>query len=321
MKIFIYEHLTSGALAGQRISDSLLHEGEAMVKAISNDLAALGYQVTLLRDSRLPDLSDASGKIVSVQVDSPAVYQRLWQQSLQQFEHFMVIAPETGGTLAQLVTQLERRGKHHLGCSAEAIRDCSDKLLCSQRLRSQQILTPVTMLAADWLSQYDKIEEQDWIIKPRDGAGCEQTFRMNAAEAGDYLFSLNRALRRQMIVQPYINGEALSLNLFFNHNGVELLSVNRQHIQQQGQQLRLEHCETGQQDRVDADQLQRLILQIQATMPGLWGYVGVDLIQTAEALWLIEINPRLTASYAEPGFRQHANPARYLQHALSQMSA
>ena len=32
-------------------------------------------------------------------------------------------------------------------------------------------------------------------------------------------------------------------------------------------------------------------------IPGLWGYVGVDLIMTEEGPVVLEVNPRLTTSY------------------------
>jgi predicted ATP-grasp superfamily ATP-dependent carboligase len=45
-------------------------------------------------------------------------------------------------------------------------------------------------------------------------------------------------------------------------------------------------------------------------MPGLAGYVGVDLIVGENAITVLEVNPRLTTSYA--GLRRAigANPAR-----------
>jgi len=39
-----------------------------------------------------------------------------------------------------------------------------------------------------------------------------------------------------------------------------------------------------------------------ALLPGLQGYVGVDLLLSGSQAWLIEINPRLTTSYV--GLRQ-----------------
>ena len=41
--------------------------------------------------------------------------------------------------------------------------------------------------------------------------------------------------------------------------------------------------------------------RIAAAIPGLWGYVGVDLIDTPAGPVVLEINPRLTTSYCGLG--------------------
>jgi predicted ATP-grasp superfamily ATP-dependent carboligase len=46
------------------------------------------------------------------------------------------------------------------------------------------------------------------------------------------------------------------------------------------------------------DVYQNLIDQIAKALPELWGYIGIDLIETAEqGPLLLEINPRLTTSF------------------------
>ena len=47
-----------------------------------------------------------------------------------------------------------------------------------------------------------------------------------------------------------------------------------------------------------ADFYRTLVQRMAKAMPGLWGYVGIDLIESAEQGPLVlEINPRLTTSY------------------------
>lgn len=309
MSIFIYEHLTSGALAGEAFSPGLMQEGDAMLKAISSDLTALGSSVCLMRDSRLPSITDPSGLITVLPVSSQSEYQQVWQHSLLTHQNFMVIAPETGGVLNQLVLTLEKNKKQHYGSGSEAIATCADKLKCCQWLQQQAIATPDTYLAQDWLAEADQHAEQEWIIKPIDGAGCEMTFRVDNAQARDYLSLLSNELMAQTIVQPFIPGVALSLSAFIDDTQIHLLSVNRQHILETDHQLSLQHCEPGHEDLVSQREASQLLRQIRATMPALWGFIGIDLVKSADQLWVIEINPRLTSSYAEPAFRKHANPA------------
>lgn len=314
MTIFIYEHLTSGALADESFSSGLMREGDAMLQAISADLIALGHDICLLRDARLPAPAIASARLSLIQVDSLTDYQKCWQRSLARYDLFLIIAPETGGILLKLVSQLEQLGKTHLGCSADSIAQCTDKYITGQQLKAAGLLTPNTLTADAWLSEHD--ESGNCLIKPRDGAGCEQTFRLSAEQAQVYLSELDATRRETLIVQPFIEGDAISLSLFISDRDISVLSVNRQVISDNNGQLRLDSCHAGQSGCLAAELASDLARQIHDTMPGLWGFVGIDLIKAGEELWVIDINPRLTSSYAEPELRNQCNPALALHQSL-----
>ncbi|MEE9396862.1 MAG: ATP-grasp domain-containing protein, partial [Methylococcales bacterium] len=49
---------------------------------------------------------------------------------------------------------------------------------------------------------------------------------------------------------------------------------------------------------------------VAATFPGLWGYVGVDFLFADNQLLVLEVNPRLTTSYAGLSQTIGYNPAR-----------
>ncbi len=314
MTLFIYEHLTSGALLNEPFSPGLMHEGDAMLTALSQDLLALGQHVTLMRDARLPELP--SHPLLSVlKISTAGEYQQYWQQSLQQNEQIVLIAPETDDVLYQLACQLEQQPIHHLGCSTGAIHLCSDKLLTSQQLSKHTILTPATQTGKEWLES-DHNDDCFWVIKPRDGAGCEQTYKLHSADLHQYVSGLTIEQQSAYIVQPYITGDTLSLSLFIGDTETDILSVNRQYIKEIHNQLSLNHCQPGYDNLLPLGSAQALAEQIRATIPGLWGFVGIDLILSDNQIWVIEINPRLTSSYAEPGFRQHRNPALALHQSL-----
>ena len=104
-----------------------------------------------------------------------------------------------------------------------------------------------------------------------------------------------------MIVQPWLDGEAMSLSLLVNrHNDVEIVSVNRQHIDvaEQGA-LSLAGITRG--VTVDAStrtRLQQLAAGIVASIEGLRGFVGVDFILDRRGTPVVlEVNPRLTTAY------------------------
>jgi predicted ATP-grasp superfamily ATP-dependent carboligase len=314
MTVFIYEHLTSGALINEPFSSALMHEGDAMLTALSQDLLALGLSVAVMRDARLAELAPQPRLSVHT-ISSPGDYQKAWQDSLQTYPQCILIAPETNGVLYKLAAELEQRAIQHLGSSPDAIRLCSDKLLTFQRLSEQGILTPDTVMANEWPTT-DLSEDHEWVIKPRDGAGCEQTYKLKSQDLKQYVVNLPPEQRTQHLIQPYIPGETLSLNLFLNTSGTEVLSVNRQVIEETAKQLHLHHCLPGCEELIAKEVVEALVLKVRATLPGLWGFVGIDLILTDQQLWVIDINPRLTSSYAEPYFRKYQNPALALHQSI-----
>jgi predicted ATP-grasp superfamily ATP-dependent carboligase len=313
MTIFIYEHLTSGALANTVFSEGLMREGDLMLQAICQDLLALGHDLCILRDARLPEMAAQPG-LKQIRISTQTDYASAWQQCLQHFQYFLVIAPETDAVLEKLVRQLQQNNKSHLGASADAIAQCSDKRRCAQRLQQAGLPTPDSWLAPDWAGQAAG-DDKKWVCKPVDGAGCEDTFVMGTAALNAFIAEQTPARRQQMLVQPYIEGIALSINLFIGDE-IELLSVNRQHLSQTGSQLHLDACQSGCDDLLSQQQALQLARQIHATIPGLWGFTGIDLVLSENKLWIIDINPRLTLSYAEPAVRLKANPALALHRTL-----
>lgn len=316
MTLFIYEHLTSGALSSEPSSLSLMHEGDAMLQAISSDLLALGHHIAVMRDARLNNDVLSHPKLTQFEVDSVSGYQQVWQHAIKTYQLFLVIAPETDGVLANVVKQLEQQGKTVLGCNSASIDLFSDKLRCSIHLQQYDIASPVSYLAKDWLTQPHNADAV-WVTKPRDGAGCETTYRLNTSNTHTKLSTLMTEHAQEFIVQPYIEGQHLSLSLFIDDDDIALLSVNIQHIDMTQQQLKLSHCEPQRQDQLATTHALKLAHSIHATMPGLWGFVGIDLIKTAHSLWVIDINPRLTSSYAESAMRQQHNPASRLHQNLT----
>ncbi len=130
------------------------------------------------------------------------------------------------------------------------------------------------------------------MLKPDDGAGADDAHQVPDSRAA------REALARypgRWVAQPWLAGDALSLSLLARPAGVELLAVNRQRIEVSAGAVRLRALEVNAlPDRDGA--LARLGAQVVAAIPGLAGYVGVDLLATAAGPVVVEVNPRLTTS-------------------------
>jgi predicted ATP-grasp superfamily ATP-dependent carboligase len=93
-----------------------------------------------------------------------------------------------------------------------------------------------------------------------------------------------------------LHGEKTSLSCLFRHGESWLLSVNLQGFTVLDQQYVLQDIIVN--DRPVTSAYQQVAAQVAKACPELWGYVGIDLIETPETIWVLEINPRLTSSFA-----------------------
>jgi predicted ATP-grasp superfamily ATP-dependent carboligase len=129
------------------------------------------------------------------------------------------------------------------------------------------------------------------VSKPDDGAGCVDTYVLRGP-----VQTWTDALPGH-VFQPFMEGEALSLSLLCCDGSARLLSVNRQHVYEAGGALHFGGVTVNALPDIDGG-FADLATRVAATIPGLWGHVGLDLVRSAGGLTMIEVNPRLTTSCA-----------------------
>ncbi|MDZ7754227.1 MAG: ATP-grasp domain-containing protein [Gammaproteobacteria bacterium] len=103
-------------------------------------------------------------------------------------------------------------------------------------------------------------------------------------------------------------GEAASLSLLVADDKVTLLGCNRQRVAVADDGFVLLGCEVNALEG-DRGRYEEIARGVVAAMPGLWGYVGVDLMITDEGPMILEVNPRLTTSYVGLSRSLEANVA------------
>jgi predicted ATP-grasp superfamily ATP-dependent carboligase len=300
MKVLVFEYVTGGGLRGESLPAGLVREGELMLRALTEDLLAIPeVSVTILRDDRLPALP-ARSLLTVTPVGQQSELNMLWKNGMAASDAVWPVAPETGGVLEQLCRDVEAFGKDLLNSPAEGVRLAASKLATLTRLARHSLpVVPTIPLAAATLGG-------PCVIKPDDGVGCEKTHIVRSrqdipADAGD----------RCWVVQPLLEGEALSLSALFAKGEARLLACNRQRVERIGSGFGLRGCLVN--DIIDADGgWQGLADAIARACPELWGYAGVDLLLTASGPLILEINPRLTTSYAGLRKALGINPAAWM---------
>lgn len=202
----------------------------------------------------------------------------------------VVIAPETEGVLLGLAKQF---ASTILGPTPAAIALTSDKLALANHWREYGIRTPATTDR-----EPTPCEAFPVVWKPRDGCGSTATFLLKDA------FDVARAKGSNehsgpMLLQEFVRGRAASLAFLCGPNGNVPLIPAFQSLSTDGRFKYL-----GGELPIPANlsaRAVRLGTRAIECVPGLKGYVGVDLVlgDAADGSrdFAIEINPRLTTSY------------------------
>lgn len=291
MKLLVFEYITGGGLAGHDLPASLAAEGRMMLQALLNDLKSLpDLQLILPLDERCLDISLPSNAII-MPVTAGADIDRLLPEWMAGTDGVWPIAPETGGILAGIAKMVKSYEKNLLLSAPETVELCGDKLATFRCLKD--CLLPVVEslpLAGSSESPFPVS-----VIKPIDGVGCEGSLILE--EPGQYsavLAALDDTAH--YLIQPLCEGQAVSLSCLFKQGKAWLICCNRLEVASENNRFRLQTCWVNADSQYRAV-YQELIGSVAQAMPGLWGYVGIDIIETDRGPLILEINPRLTTSY------------------------
>jgi tyramine---L-glutamate ligase len=263
--VFVYEDVCAteaGRDDQSRPASSLLAEARAMLAAVTADFRAVGVRVA------------EPGADFASQVRSA--------------DYTLVIAPECAGRLEQLCEEVLSNGGQLLGPTPDAVRLTADKLGLARHWNRLGIATPET-----W-----ELGEQPGgipvVIKPRDGAGSQATILKMVD--GQQTSVASDSWTGPLIAQRYIAGFAASVAFLIGPKIRAPLIPCEQLLSDDGQF----HYRGGQLPIAPhlADRALRIATAAVVCVPGLRGYVGVDVVLGDDGRdWAIEINPRLTTSY------------------------
>lgn len=320
-KIFVFEYLTGGG-----IDPELAGAGSLA------DLSALIVEGRVMRDALVADLRDIDGVEVSFassrfeKVDANHAHHvaepnepmtRFVARVAREHDYAWIVAPECDGLLLRLYDAVG--AARWLGCGKESIRVTSSKGATAACLAARGIAaTPALEPHGD-----DAPPDARWVVKPDDGAGGLDTYVYDDLAHASAEYDARAAAGRNPVLQRWIEGESLSLSLICGPRGPELLSINRQRIGLPDEAADGHHERVVEFSGVDIDRIDRRSVQgrtldalaqrVVAALPGLRGFVGIDLVWHPErGPVVIEVNPRLTVAYAGQSARLKRNLARDL---------
>lgn len=295
MKILIFEYINGGGYVKEDLPPSFAREGGLMLNAVLQDfIACPEHELFVLLDERCANLAlpDSVHKIIVTANDDVLT---VFNSAIELCDAVLPIAPETKDILWTLCNTVERAGKLLLACSSNAVEITADKMKTFVVLSENRIDTVPSHLLNQFPHFYS---EEGTVIKARDGAGCENCFVCQTeADFERLLSSVHHP--KNYVIQPYISGMALSISALFHQGKGYLICINRQYIRiHENEHLKLQSCEVNYALDRNKQPFQVIVDQVATAISGLWGYVGIDLIKRDGRLLIVEINPRITSSYA-----------------------
>ena len=278
-KVLIYEYFTGGGIINEELcSSSLLSEAKIIVNSVVNEYCkSQEYQVYYFLDSRLK--LDNLGKSIEVKSSEQLYDIKL----LRTFDLILPILPEQNMELYSYCEFLAEQNIETLISSPETIKVLSDKYVFSSFCLKHNIPCIPSYLS----SQINAIPHDTIIEKDRDGFGCSHVKKISKKDS---------IKRKKMIYQPYIKGNHFSLCVYYEKKSFKILTLNEQDIVLDNNKIKLRSLKVNVKNSHYLE-LYSILRNIYKSLPGLYAYVGVDLIMTRDKILVVEVNPRLTTSF------------------------
>jgi predicted ATP-grasp superfamily ATP-dependent carboligase len=306
VRVFVYEFITGGGLYRAALwppPKSLLCEGKAIAGAILQDFAACeSIRTSTLLDARLP-LDKPPAKCDELRVASAREHVAAFDRCAALADWTLLVAPEFDGHLSACAQRVIEVGGRLLGPSLDNIQLTSDKHQTAQHLRANGVLTPrgVRLACGGTLPTDFPFPA---VLKPIDGAGSQDVQLVRAADQA----VMRRGVMR---LEEYHRGTAASVAFLCGPQAIVPLLPCRQHLSDDGRFTYLGGSLPL--PPALAERATRLGLAAVRTLPGLLGYIGVDIVlgddEHGSQDVVIEINPRLTTSYVGLRAASRANLA------------
>ena len=294
MNLIFFEFATASGIE----DPSIFSEGLAMLKALIQDFQDIKAHYLISNKLNFFNEKNRDTSPLKPIIIEDSIWDWL-NENISKFDACLFIAPEEDYILYKLTDLIERKGVKILGSNSKAVKICSDKYKTYKLLRDKVPIIKTDKIYFNQLNTSKELDElfssnSKKIIKPADGVSCSGVYMVNSYK------QLKRCAARidttlpYFIMQNYIEGVSCSVSLLSNGKNAVSLSLNAQNIIKDngfgysGGYVPLNH-RLSQKARDIAEKTVESI-------PGIKGYVGVDLILN-DKVHVVEVNSRITTPY------------------------
>jgi len=305
LNVLIFEYVSGGGYANQKLSSSILSEAYGMLRSLVSDFKNAGHNITTLMDSRLMEVNAP----IEVSKIFPVYAQNKIEKKLEELsnlvDYFFVIAPESEQILQKILQTVEDVGGVSLNSEIDAVNCVSNKITAFEKFKQSGLKVPETVMLdtkekTQIIKRQVKELEYPLIIKPLEGTSCVGLSKVkDENEISKAIKKVTQeSTSRQFVAQKLVNGQAASACVISTGDKATALSLNKQLVNLAspnrdstyiGGVVPFKHS-------LEIEALRAAEKAVEA-VNGLKGYVGVDLILSDKEPIIIEINPRLTVSY------------------------
>ncbi|MGW8288737.1 MAG: ATP-grasp domain-containing protein, partial [Candidatus Bathyarchaeia archaeon] len=235
MNLLIVEYASGGGYAKQKLSNSILSEGYAMLRSLITDCKAADHKVTTLLDSRLKGFNPPNQAEKIFSVTSSAEFSAKLTEQAKVSDAVYVIAPDSGQVLENFVQAIEDCGGTSLNCSVDAIKQVSNKMKTNETLKKMGLRSPETVLldihkTADNIKQLTKELGYPLVFKPLDGVSCGGLSIVKDEDdiAGAVKKVAHESTSKQFIAQKMISGKTASVSVVSTGDKAVAATLNGQ---------------------------------------------------------------------------------------------
>ncbi|MCB1955331.1 MAG: ATP-grasp domain-containing protein [Rhodocyclaceae bacterium] len=291
-RILVLEFISAGGLAeadaGGPEHAALLAQGRAMRDALLRDLLGIdGLEVACAVAAGDVSLEGSGVRLRPlITGETPEAFLRR-----EHMHHgaVWIVAPETDGILAALHAAADNTT--WIGCSRSAIQLTTSKSATRRCLRAAGLRVP---------DEADGAPDNSgpWVVKPDDGAGTVASRRHPTLAAARADAATRGTAQGPTTIERWVEGTPMSLSLLVTGDRAELLAVNRQDVSVAADGMLGYTGVVFERPGPGGPALDWLAAQLALAIPGLAGYLGVDLVMGPDGVaTVIEVNPRLTCAY------------------------
>ncbi|MDI6645178.1 MAG: ATP-grasp domain-containing protein [Methanobacteriaceae archaeon] len=293
MKLIFFEFATANGIK----DPTIYSEGLAMLKALIDDFQDM--EAYYLISSKLNSLNVKNSKTVPKPI---IIDDSIWDwlnDNIFKFDACIFIAPEEDDTLYKLTDLIERKGVNIVGSNSKAVEICTNKYKTYKLLRNKVPIIKTNKIYFNQLNNSIELNKlfsskTKKIIKPADGVSCSSVYIVDSYKQLKRWAPLIDTNLPYFIMQDYIEGVSCSVSLLSDGKNAVSLSLNAQNITiNNGFSYRGGYTPLNHRLSKKARNIAERTVE---SIPGIKGYVGVDLILN-DKVHVIEVNSRITTPY------------------------